>query len=100
MGKEVSPEADSYTLLFHNNGTTSGKGDCNLFTSTYSVDKTRALDINNLGSTRRYTDNHEAEGAYYDMLEGVTHYEMDGDNMLLLKNGTLVGIMHAVEVQQ
>jgi hypothetical protein len=31
------------------------------------------------------------------MLEGVTHYEMDGDNMLLLNNGMLVGIMHAVE---
>jgi hypothetical protein len=39
------------------------------------------------------------EAAYYDMLEGVTHYEMDGDNMILLSNGSLVGIMHAVVVQ-
>jgi heat shock protein HslJ len=67
---------------------------------TYTVDDSRALNLANLGSTRRYCENHARESAYYDMLEGVTHYEMDGDNMLLLKNGTLVGIMHAVEVQQ
>ena len=97
MGRDVTPADDSYTLLFHSNGTASGKGDCNIFTATFITTKTRALDINDLGSTRRYTENYEAEGAYYDMLEGVTHYEMDGDNMILLKNGTLVGIMHAVE---
>ena len=31
-----------------------------------------------------------------DMLEGVTHYEMDADHMLLLSNGTLVAILMAV----
>jgi hypothetical protein len=36
------------------------------------------------------------EGAYYDMLERVTHYEMDGENMILLSNGMLVAIMHVV----
>ena len=99
MGKEVKSEGDSYTILFHNNGTATGAGDCNRFTLTYTVDKSRALDIANLGSTRRYCENHVAEGAYYDMLEGVTHYEMDGDNMLLLSNGTLVAIMHALPVE-
>ena len=64
---------------------------------TYTVDKSRALDIAEIGSTRRFCENHVTENAYYDMLEGVTHYEMDGDNMLLLNNGMLVGIMHAME---
>ena len=99
MGKEVKSEGDSYTILFHNNGTATGAGDCNRFTATYAITPSRALKINNLGSTRRYCENHEAEGAYYDMLEGVTHYEMDGDNMLLLSNGTLVAIMHALPVE-
>ena len=99
MGKEVTAEGDGYTLLFHSNGTATGVGECNRFTATYTVTSSRALSIDNLGSTRRYCENHEAESAYYDMLEGVTHYEMDGDNMILLSNGTLVGIMHAVEAQ-
>ena len=100
MGQEVVAEGDSFTLCFSDNGTAAGAGGCNRFTVTYSVDKTRALAMNNLGSTRRYCENHVMENAYYDMLEEVTHYEMDGDNMILLSNGTLVGIMKAVEVQQ
>ena len=97
MGQEVAAAGDSFTIRFSDNGTATGAGDCNRFTVTYTVDKSRALDMDNLGSTRRYCENHVMENAYYDMLEGVTHYEMDGDNMILLSNGTLVGIMHAVE---
>lgn len=95
MGREVSAEGDSFTLLFHDNGTVTGAGACNRLTATYSTTTSRALKIENLGSTRRYCPNFEAENAYYDMLESVTHYEMDADNMLLLSNGTLVAIMHA-----
>jgi heat shock protein HslJ len=100
MGQEVAAAGDSFTIRFSDNGTATGAGDCNRFTVTYAVDKTRALNIKDLGTTRQYCENHVLEGAYYDMLEGVTHYEMDGDNMILLSNGTLVGIMKAVEVQQ
>lgn len=95
MGREVSAEGDSFTLLFHDDGTVTGAGACNRLTATYSTTTSRALKIENLGSTRRYCPNFEAENAYYDMLESVTHYEMDADNMLLLSNGTLVAIMHA-----
>ena len=96
MGREVTPSADSYTILFYSNGTASGTGECNRFTATYAVTSSRALTIDNLGSTRRFCENHQAESAFFDMLECVTHYEMDADNMILLSNGTLVGIMHAV----
>ena len=99
MGQEVVAKGDTYTICFSENGTAAGAGDCNRFTLTYAVDKSRALDMGNLGSTRRYCENHVMENTYYDMLEGVTHYEMDGDNMILLSNGTLVGIMHAVALQ-
>lgn len=99
MGQEVKAEGESYTLLFHDNGTVSGVGDCNRLTATYSVTSSRALTIANLGSTRRLCPNHKQESAYYDMLEKVTHYEMDADNMILLSNGTLVAIMHAVAIE-
>lgn len=99
MGQEVKAGGESYTLLFHDNGTVSGVGDCNRLTATYSVTSSRALTIANLGSTRRLCPNHKQESAYYDMLEKVTHYEMDADNMILLSNGTLVAIMHAVAIE-
>ena len=99
MGSEVKTEGDSYTIMFHDNGTATGAGDCNRMTATYSISAKRDMKISNLGATRRLCPNFEQENAYFDMLEKVTHYEMDADNMLLLSNGTLVGIMHAVAVE-
>ena len=95
MGRDVKAEGDSYTLLFIEDGTVSGQGDCNfLFTVTATTEK-RALDISQLGSTRRLCPDAEGEQAYFDMLDKVTHYEMDGDMMILLSDGTLVAIMKA-----
>jgi heat shock protein HslJ len=74
-------------------------GDCNRLSALYTVTESRSLNISNLGSTHRFCPNHEQESAYYDMLESVTHYEMDAENMLLLSNGTLVAIMRAVEAK-
>ena len=99
MAKDVVAEGDSFTLLFHDNGMVTGVGDCNHLSATYSVTSSRALSINNLGSTRRMCQNYEAENEYYDMLERVTHYEMDAENMLLLSNGTLVAIMRPSVVE-
>lgn len=95
MGRDIQAEGDSFTLLFHADGTVTGMGDCNRLTATYTTTESRALNIENLGSTRRLCPNAEAENDYYDMLEHVTHYEMDAANMLLLSNGTLVAIFVA-----
>lgn len=97
MGTEVAAQGDSYTLVLHDNGTISGAGDCNRITATYTITPSRSFVISNLGATRRLCPNPELENAYYDMLESVTHYEMDAENMLLLSNGTLVAIMKVVE---
>lgn len=94
MGKDITAVEDSYTILFHDNGTATGVGDCNRITATYSISQKRDMKISNLGSTRRLCPNFEQENLYYEVLESVTHYEMDAENMLLLSNGTLVAIMH------
>lgn len=96
MAKDVVAEEDSFRLTFMSNGTIAGKGDCNVLSATYSMSASRELKISNLGSTRRLCKNYEQENAFMDMLEGVTHYEMDADHMLLLSNGTLVAILRAV----
>ncbi|MBR6630633.1 MAG: META domain-containing protein [Alistipes sp.] len=95
MGHDVKAEGDSYTLLFNEDGTVSGQGDCNILTAIFKTTEKRALDISQLGSTRRLCPDAEGEQAYFDMLDKVTHYEMDGDMMILLSDGTLVAIMKA-----
>lgn len=95
MAKDVTAEGDSFRLTFMSNGSMAGKGDCNMLTATYSMTTSRELKIKNLGSTRRLCKNFELENEFMDMLEGVTHYEMDADHMLFLNNGTLVAIFKA-----
>lgn len=95
MAHDVECEDGTYTLLFHDNGMVTGMGDCNHITATFATNAERKLLIENIGTTRRYCPNHEQENAFLDMLEAVTHYEMDGQIMLLLSNGTLVGMMEA-----
>lgn len=95
MANDIVAEGDSYRITFMSNGTMVGKGDCNVFTATYSVTSQRALEISNMGATRKYCQNFEEENRFFDMLEAITHYEMDADHMLLLSNGTLVGILRA-----
>ena len=96
MARDVTPEDDCYTIQFRSNGTATGKGDCNVFTATFRVSSSRELTINNIGATRRLCPDFQAENAFFDLLERVTHYEMDADIMLLLSNGTLVGMMKAL----
>lgn len=95
MGRDIKAEGESYTLMFNEDGSVSGQGDCNRLTAIFKTTEKRALDISQLGSTRRLCPDAEGEQAYFDMLDRVTHYEMDGDMMILLSDGTLVAIMKA-----
>lgn len=95
MARDVEPADECYTILFHDDNTVSGMGDCNRFTATYNATTSRSLDIVNLGSTRRLCPNADAETEFFTLLEGVTHYEMDADMMLLLRDGMLVAILKA-----
>ncbi len=95
MAHEVAADGDSYTLTFHSDGTITGVGDCNRLSATYSTNDSRALSIENIGSTRRLCPNFEQENAFVEMLSSVTHYEMDADIMILLSDGTLVAMMKA-----
>ena len=99
MAHDVVAEGDSFTLQFHDNGTMTGVGDCNRLSATFTTNADRVLQIENIGSTRRLCPNQEAENQFVDMLDGVTHYEMDATYMLMLSNGTLVAIFEAVPVQ-
>ena len=99
MARDVAATADSYTMLFASDGTMSGVGDCNRFTAAYTTDASRNLRIENLGSTRRLCPDADAETAFFDMLEDVTHYEMDASMMLMLSNGTLVAIFKSLPAE-
>lgn len=95
MAEDIVAEGNCYTITFKNNGTIAGMGNCNVFSATFMTTSSRELKISNLGATRKLCPDFETENKFFDMLEHVTHYEMDADHMLLLSNGTLVAILKA-----
>ena len=96
MAEDITPEDMKYTLTLHDNGTFSAYGDCNTMTGTYRMSSSRELDMSTERSTMRLCRDMRTEMIYQELLNGATHYEMDGDMMLLLRNGELVGIMKAI----
>ena len=100
MGKDIRAVGEEFTLLLHDNGQASGMGNCNRFMVTYKSSEQRGLTFTDISSTRRFCEDIEREMEYFEMLERVTHYEMDADIMILLSNGTLVGMMKARAVEE
>lgn len=97
-GRPVAGEQeDSFTLLFSETGSVSGAGACNRLTGSYTVDESRALKIGPLGSTRMMCRDDQLEQQYFRMLDGVTHYDMDGPMLMLLNEGSLVAVFQAGE---
>ena len=64
MAQDVAAEDDSYTVVFHADGNVSGRGECNALVAQYTTTESRALDIHNIGSTRRLCPNQEQD-IYY-----------------------------------
>lgn len=100
MGRDVDKSSDSYNLLFSADGNVSGVGDCNRLMGSYKTNEKRALELGQLASTRMMCPDQQSEDEFMQMLSGVTHYEMDGDMMLLLSDGELVAIFKAVPVAE
>lgn len=95
MARDVTPAEDSFTVIFHADGNVTGMGACNSIMGRYTSSPSRDLHIDDISSTRRMCREQEAEREYIDVLDAVTHYEMDADKMLMLSNGTLVAIFMA-----
>lgn len=96
-GRTVAPEGDTFTIVFSVDGQVSGRGACNRIMGSYSADRKGALTISDLATTRMACPGLARETAFVKMLEGVTHYEMDGPMLMLLSNGELHAVMQARE---
>lgn len=90
-------EADSFTLLFSETGDVSGKGACNRLMGNYKSGDDRSLKIGMLGATRMMCPDIDREAQYFEALEGVTHYDMDGPMLMLLNEGNLVAVFRAAD---
>ncbi len=85
-----------YSLTLGEDGRASGVALCNSLTGSYDFSsQSRTLKFDHMGMTRMMCPpgSRDFEDAYGQMLGSVTHYEVDGDMLILLGDGQTVGVM-------
>lgn len=92
-GRTVKAEDEQFTLTFYAEGRLAGKGACNRIMGSYATDEKGEMKIRQLAATRMACPGLDVENAFVKMLEGVTHYQMDGPMLLLLRDGELCAVL-------
>lgn len=82
-------------------GHISGVGACNhIIGGEFEVGEKGKLSVGQLGATRMACPELELEIKFFEILRGTTHYEIDGDVLMLLRDGVLQATLQAVEEKQ
>lgn len=97
MGRDYTFDKGIFTFTFNDKGEVAGKGACNRIFGSYTTSKTGALTISGIGSTRMACPDMATETALIELLERATHYEIDGNMLLILCNGEMQAIMQAAQ---
>lgn len=95
MGRDLAFDADKFVFTF-SGGEFSGMGACNRFMGKYTTSDTGALTFEGLASTRMMCPDAELETEFSQILDRATHYEIDGDMLLILSNGEMQAVLKAL----
>ena len=95
MGQEVDIDADQFVFVFSNDGRFSGVGACNRMMGDYSITDKGAIKFGALAGTRMMCPKAHIEAEFTKIISQATHYEIDGDLLLILSNGELQAVFRA-----
>jgi heat shock protein HslJ len=65
----------------------------------YVTSLTGAMTFKELASTRMMCPDVALETEFAQILERATHYEIDGDMLLILSNGEMQAVLHAINAK-
>lgn len=95
MGKDLALDNDKFVFTFSADGEFAGTGACNRIFGAYKSNDSRALSFENLASTRRMCPDANLETQFVEILDRATHYEVDGNILMILSNGEVQAILMA-----
>ena len=95
MGTDIDVDDNQFVFQFLEDGRFSGVGACNRMMGDYSVTEKRAISFGELAGTRMMCPKVNLEAQFTKILSQATHYEIDGDMLLLLSNGELQAVLKA-----
>ncbi|MBR5333485.1 MAG: META domain-containing protein, partial [Alistipes sp.] len=81
--------------VFSNDGRFSGVGACNRMMGDYSITDKGAIKFGALAGTRMMCPKAHLEAEFSKIIGQATHYEIDGDLLLILSNGELQAVFRA-----
>ena len=96
-GESVTLPDDSFNIILNENGL-GGRGACNSLLGQYATGDKFALRFSHLGSTKMLCPNNEAlEMKLLQVLSKATHYDIDYDMLMLMRNGEIIAVFKAQE---
>ena len=96
MNHDLKISSEQFVFTFAPDGTFSGVGVCNRIFGNYTTTEKRGMAFSDMASTKRMCPDAELEAAFSKILSQTTHYEIDGDMLLLLSNGDMQAVLKAV----
>lgn len=96
MERELNISPEQFVFTFSKDGAFGGVGACNRMMGDYTVTEKGAMTFGPVAATRRMCPDAELETRFTQVLESVTHYEVDGDMLLLLSKSELRAVLQAV----
>lgn len=98
MSGDLSIEPDQFVFAFGKDGRFSGVGACNRMMGSYTATEKGGMTFGeDIASTRMMCPDIELESKFSQILSATTHYEIDGDMLMLLSNGEVQAVFKAVE---
>lgn len=97
MGRDLQLKPEQFVFTFSADGRFTGAGACNRMMADYKSSDKGVMQIGALAGTRRMCPDQALEAEFTKIISQITHYEVDGDMLLLLSNGELQAILQAVK---
>lgn len=96
-GKDMTLPADSFNLILGEDGSVAGVGACNRLLGRYTVAENYAISLGQVGTTMMLCpENGELESRFTQVLGVVTHYDIDGNKLMLFCDGAIKAIFEAL----
>ena len=96
-GKSLTLPLNSFNITLGQDGNLSGVGACNRLLGTYTVAENYAINLGQVGTTMMICPENEAlEREFTQLLGTITHYDIDGDKLILLSNGVIRAIFKSL----
>lgn len=91
---------DGYSFVMQEDGTFSGRGDCNQLSGEYILEGKMGVKFNSLALTQAMCPDQEAEDEFVRMLSKVDAYSLDVTLLLLFEGDELLAIFEGTAAQK